>query len=237
MCGIPLIHATVRSTPRPKPECTKLPYFRRSRWHARLARHVHDREEQVADFVDERVRRLASRQLCLDLREFLAHLRQRARRVVPVEPHAGGTLLQPIRHQQLGQGGRQAVERATTSFPPLELFPRLTWPEVEEVGMPPLHLAHQALGGFLGRGLAPLLGDDELPREVQEEVAEFLSNGLGIVLAQGMIELQHLLDQVGTQRLASLGPVPGASHAEILHQGDHAAEGRRVLHECSVSVT
>jgi len=32
MCGMPLIHATVRSTPRPKPECTKLPYFRRSRY-------------------------------------------------------------------------------------------------------------------------------------------------------------------------------------------------------------
>src|ERR1043165_2715852 len=33
MCGIPQIHATVRSTPSPNPECTNVPYFRRSRYH------------------------------------------------------------------------------------------------------------------------------------------------------------------------------------------------------------
>ena len=32
MCGIPQIQATVRSTPSPNPECTKVPYFRRSRY-------------------------------------------------------------------------------------------------------------------------------------------------------------------------------------------------------------
>ena len=32
MCGRPQIHATVRSRPSPKPECTNVPYFRRSRY-------------------------------------------------------------------------------------------------------------------------------------------------------------------------------------------------------------
>ena len=32
MCGSPQIHATVRSRPRPKPECTNVPYLRRSRY-------------------------------------------------------------------------------------------------------------------------------------------------------------------------------------------------------------
>lgn len=30
--GLPVIHATVRSTPRPKPECGNEPYLRRSRY-------------------------------------------------------------------------------------------------------------------------------------------------------------------------------------------------------------
>src|SRR5207253_2020897 len=32
MCGMPQIHATVRSTPSPNPACTNVPYFRRSRY-------------------------------------------------------------------------------------------------------------------------------------------------------------------------------------------------------------
>ena len=33
MCGVPQIHATVRSSPSPNPECTNVPYVRRSSYH------------------------------------------------------------------------------------------------------------------------------------------------------------------------------------------------------------
>jgi hypothetical protein len=102
------------------------------------------------------------------------------------------------------------------------------------VRVPPLHLADDAVGRLVGSRLALLLGDHELPREVQQEVAEFLADHVGIILAQRVVEFEDLLDEVGAQRLAGLHPVPRAPDPQVLHEGDHSAEGRGVGHRGSV---
>ena len=102
--------------------------------------------------------------------------------------------------------------------------------------MAALHLAHDAIGDVVRRGLAPLLRDDELPGQVEQEVAEFLADRVGIFLAQRVVELEHFLDQVGTQRLPRLRAIPGAPHPQVLHEVEHPLQRWPVLHGFSVPV-
>ena len=90
--------------------------------------------------------------------------------------------------------------------------------------MAALHLAHDAIGDVVGSELAALLGDHELPGEVEQEVAELLADGVGILLAERVVELEHFLDQVGPQRLPGLRAVPGAAHAQVPHEVEHASK-------------
>ncbi len=81
--------------------------------------------------------------------------------------------------------------------------------------MPPSHLRLEEAGDFRRGGFAQLLCQDELPGEVQEEVTQLLADGLGVALAQGVIQLEELLDQVGAEGLPGLGAVPGTAAAKV----------------------
>ena len=83
--------------------------------------------------------------------------------------------------------------------------------------MPAPHLRLEVVRHVVRGELAPLLGDHELEREVQQQVAQLLANRARVGLAQRVVELQHLLDQVGPQRFAGLRPVPGTPGAEVPH--------------------
>ena len=86
------------------------------------------------------------------------------------------------------------------------------------------HLALQ-LVRYLVRGeLVPLLRDHELKGEVEQEVAHFALDGLGLSLTQRMVQLQHFLDQVGAECLPGLRPVPGTPSAEVAHHRESASK-------------
>src|SRR3954471_5032049 len=53
---------------------------------------------------------------------------------------------------------------------------------------------------------------------------------MGITLTQRVVQLQNFFDQVGPQRLAGLGPIPGTARAEISHHCHGASQRRFVLH-------
>src|SRR5439155_114228 len=128
------------------------------------------------------------------------------------------------------QGGRQATER-TSPFSPLPLlraFPgvmvrRLGVPE--ELRMPPPHLLFQRACDRLGVQRLALFADDDLEREVEQQVAELVAQGCSSVVLQGLIELEHFLDQVGAECLRRLRAVPGAAGSQVAHQREGAGEG------------
>ncbi len=96
--------------------------------------------------------------------------------------------------------------------------------------MPPLHLPLHRIGHVVRAEFPTVLRQHELPGEVQQEIAQLVANALGVVVAQRMVQLQDLLDQVGTERLAGLHPVPGAPRPEVPNQGDRSPKRRLVLH-------
>ena len=73
--------------------------------------------------------------------------------------------------------------------------------------------ALEPVGHVVGDELAALLGDHQLKGQVQQQVAQLVPDRVGVALAQRVVQLQHLLDQVGAQRLAGLRPVPGAARS------------------------
>ena len=60
-----------------------------------------------------------------------------------------------------------------------------------------------------------LLGQDQLPGQVKQQIRHLFADGGRITLRDGMVQLEHLLEQVRTDGLAGLDPVPGAALAEI----------------------
>ena len=86
------------------------------------------------------------------------------------------------------------------------------------------HLALQLVGNFLRSELVALLRDHQLKGEVQKQIADLASDRLGIPVAQGVVQFQNLLDQVGTKGLPGLGAVPGTPSAEVAHHGEGASK-------------
>ena len=52
---------------------------------------------------------------------------------------------------------------------------------------------------------------------MQEQIAQLSADHIALALGQGVVQLQHLLDQVRAQGLPGLRPVPGAADAEVAH--------------------
>jgi hypothetical protein len=57
-----------------------------------------------------------------------------------------------------------------------------------------------------------------LERHVQQHIGKLIPDRVGRATAQGVIQLEGLFDEIGAQRLAGLGPVPGASGPEVADQ-------------------
>ena len=90
--------------------------------------------------------------------------------------------------------------------------------------MAPAHLALELLRHVVRGELAALLGDHELERQVEQQVAHLAPDGVRLALAQRVIQLQHLLDEIGPQRLPGLRPVPGTPTAELAHHRERASK-------------
>ena len=120
-----------------------------------------------------------------------------------------------MEQREAGSGGgrRECHERRSL---PLQPLPGLCGAEVEEVRVAPLHLGAPGLSATSRRGeLSQLLGEDQLPGQVQEEIPHLVPQLGRISGADGLVHLEHFLDQVGAQGVPGLGPVPGAPDAEV----------------------
>src|SRR3989441_10386611 len=103
--------------------------------------------------------------------------------------------------------------------------------------MSPPHLLFEGARHGLRVEFAPFRSDHDLEREVQQEIAQLIAQLGGLAVLERLIELERFFDQVGAQRLARLGVVPGTTRAQIADQreraGDGGVGGRRV-HEGKV---
>ena len=71
---------------------------------------------------------------------------------------------------------------------------------------------------------ALLIADHDLKREVQQQVAELVTQRRGVAVVNRLVELEHLLDEVRPERFGGLGAVPGAAAAKISNQGESAPQ-------------
>src|SRR2546422_9927608 len=94
--------------------------------------------------------------------------------------------------------------------------------------MPPPHLLFQCARHRRSVELATFLPDHDLKREVQQQVAQLVAQLGGLAVRERLIELQRFFDQVGAQRLARLGVVPGTTRAEIADEREGAGKGNIV---------
>src|SRR6266705_2710027 len=91
--------------------------------------------------------------------------------------------------------------------------------------MAPPHLLLERPRHGLRVELVPLLSDHDLEREVEQQIAQLVAQLDGVAAAQGLIELERFLDQIGAQRVAALGMVPRAAGSQVAHQRERATEG------------
>ena len=98
------------------------------------------------------------------------------------------------------------------------------------MGVAALHLGFQLVGHLVGGELPTLLCDDQLEREVEQEVAHLSSDLRDLAFTQCVVELERLLDQIRPQRFTGLRPVPGTSFPEVPHRRHGASKRRIVLH-------
>jgi len=96
--------------------------------------------------------------------------------------------------------------------------------------MPAPHLLLHGLHHVFGAKETSLLAQHDLEGKVEQQIAQLVSHSPGIALAQGMIQLENLFDEVGPKRLRCLRSIPRASLPEIAHQDDRPSKRRWFLH-------
>jgi hypothetical protein len=104
------------------------------------------------------------------------------------------------------------VPLALTALDPL---PWLGLSQVEQMRMAPAHLAFQLIGHGSGSEVTLLFGDDELKRQVEQQIAQLSPDLTDIAFTESVIQLQDFLDQVWSQCFTGLGPIPGTSFPEV----------------------
>jgi tetratricopeptide (TPR) repeat protein len=184
---------------------------------------IGEREQQVSKF-GLHFGAIAPGNGRVELRELLADFCSHPSEVGPIETLARSLLPHALSPQKcrriLGDpvDGRRSRLAARDPFlalelgpPPLDVRHGLSLVLAEDVRMAPGELVCDG-GGDVGHGEGPaFLGDARLKDDLKEEVAE-LDPQLGeIPRVEGVHDFVGLLDQIGTQRLEILFPVPGAS--------------------------
>ena len=90
--------------------------------------------------------------------------------------------------------------------------------------MPPPHLLLHAADYILSTKAVGFFAQDDLKRQVEQEIAQFAADRRLIALSQCVIQLQGLFHQIGPQTLGRLRPVPGAPFSEVADQQDSASK-------------
>src|SRR5439155_958009 len=199
---------------------------------AELPREIHGRKEQVSDLFFY-LFPSASDPLLFQLRSLFFHLRHRSLCIRPIEPDPGGALLEPVRHEQRRQRRRKTRQRTALAAgarlaPFDELPPRVIVAAdptlAEEIRMPPPHLLLECARDDFRVELRPLFRDDDLKREMQQQVAQLVAHRFGIVGLDRLIELERFLDQIGTECLRALRAVPRTPLSQLAHESQSTSK-------------
>src|SRR5439155_10888465 len=135
--------------------------------------------------------------------------------------------LQPVRHEQGRQRRREPRQCAALATGarlaslhqlPAGVVVAASAAFAEQVRMPPPHLLLKRVRHHFRIELRPLLRNDDLKREMQEQVAELVAHRLGIIGLNRVIELERFFDEVGTECLWSLYSVPGTALSQLAHE-------------------
>jgi hypothetical protein len=87
-----------------------------------------------------------------------------------------------------------------------------------------LHLFLEVIGDLIGGEFAMLVRQDQLPGQMEQEVRDLVPDRSAIVVAQGLVQLEDLFDQVRPQSFPGLDPVPGAPSAEVPDHRDSTSK-------------
>jgi hypothetical protein len=79
------------------------------------------------------------------------------------------------------------------------------------------HLSLEIPRRIIGRELAVLLRQHELPCQVKEKVSHLFPDHDRVVYPQRGVQLEHFLDQVGAKGFSGLNPVPRTSVSQVAH--------------------
>src|SRR6266566_4395443 len=80
----------------------------------------------------------------------------------------------------------------------------------EEIRMATPHFFFERVGDDLGIELRSLFADDDLKREMQQQIAQLVAHRFGVVGLNSLIELECFLDQIRTECLGTLRAGPRA---------------------------
>ena len=165
-------------------------------------------------------------ELGVELAELLAHLRERAVEVGPVEPDGGRAALHLARVEQPGQRLGHVVEDARAALLlGLDRLPALAHPAgrvghrvAEDVRMAADELRVHGAGDRLEVAVPLLLEQQREEVRLEEKVAELVEQLRRVAGVRGVGDLVGLLDRVRHDRARRLLPVPGAVAAQALRQ-------------------
>jgi hypothetical protein len=168
------------------------------------ARDLSETEEQVAELFAQ-MGRIVRLRCALELGDLLAHLREHASEVRPVEADARGTLAELPGARQRRQRPRDAIEcaRGATrcrAFARLVTFPGLAQCHrvdgrliAEDVRVAALELVADRGRHVLEREMSALFRDPRLEHDLEQHVAELVANACGIAFGHGVRELVRFL--------------------------------------------
>ena len=94
--------------------------------------------------------------------------------------------------------------------------------QTEQMRVPSLHLGFDRLRYVFRSERSRLLTEHDLEGDVQQQIAEFGLDLIGIVSGECLVQLQRLLDEVGAQGGAGLHAIPRAPFSEISDELDDA---------------
>jgi hypothetical protein len=113
------------------------------------------------------------------------------------------------------------------SLPSLQRLPVLPLAAAEQVGVSADHLPLQTANDRRTRESPGFLGQDDLERDVQQQVTQLALEPCRVTGPNGVHDFVALLQQMGDERPRRLSLIPGAVSSEEAHQGHAPVQGPR----------
>src|SRR5690348_11184103 len=92
------------------------------------------------------------------------------------------------------------------------------------------HLLFESPRHVLGPEPAALFRNDDLEREVEEEITKFSLDMGNVTRADGLIELEGFFDEIGPEGFRCLRHVPRTTGPQVAYQGEGPAQRVITMH-------